>query len=250
MSIYYRSSHAELISLTGHTFAYPPHSHVSVYTIGVLLHGAMELRQGHENRLVHAGEWFVAPPYAVHSLVPRGGADMLTLCIHRDIVLGSADISLMDAADEILLPLLGNGLTNREAHTLVMDGVDSLLSRRDAPQPLCCPYIADARRLLEQHPGEIFSTDQLTKNTLVGKDQLIRRFKKELGLTPRRFLLQNRIRMAQRLIEQEMPITEVAQAAGFYDQSHFDKRFHYLMGISPQAYRKAVRAIPVSTGPV
>jgi transcriptional regulator GlxA family with amidase domain len=76
---------------------------------------------------------------------------------------------------------------------------------------------------------------------------LIRRFKKEVGLTPRKFLLQNRIRMAQRLIEQGVSIAEVAQATGFHDQSHFDKRFCHLMGISPRTYRQAARAVPVST---
>jgi hypothetical protein len=95
MSAYYRTAHAELISLTGHTFTYPPHSHISVYTIGVLLRGAVKLWQSHENRLVRAREWFVVPPYAVHSLVLRACVDMLTLCIHRDIVSGSADTSLI-----------------------------------------------------------------------------------------------------------------------------------------------------------
>ncbi|MDR2092995.1 MAG: AraC family transcriptional regulator [Azoarcus sp.] len=188
------------------------------------------------------------PPHLVHSLAPRGSVDMLALCIHRDIVSGAADISLMDVADEILLPLLGDGIMDRKTRALVMDGVNSLLSRKDEP-PLCCPYVADTRRLLEERPGEIFSTDQLAKNALVCKDQLIRRFRKEIGLTPHKFLLQNRVRMAQRLIEQGMPITEVAQAAGFYDQSHFDKRFCHFMGISPRTYRKAVRVVPVSTGP-
>jgi hypothetical protein len=115
MSAYWRTAHAELISLANHTFSYPPHSHVSVYMIGVLLRDAMELRQGHENRFVHAGEWFVVPPYVVHSLAPRGSVDMLALCVHRDIALGLADISLMDAADEILSPLLGGGVMSREA---------------------------------------------------------------------------------------------------------------------------------------
>jgi hypothetical protein len=71
MPIYHRTTHAKLISLTGHTFTYPPHSHVSVYTVGVLLRDAMELWQGHENHLVRAEEWFVVPPYTVRSLVPR-----------------------------------------------------------------------------------------------------------------------------------------------------------------------------------
>jgi hypothetical protein len=49
---------------------------------------------------------------------------------------------------------------------------------------------------------------QWAKAAGVSQDQLIRRFKREVGLTPHRFLLQNRIRKAQRLIERGMPIAE------------------------------------------
>lgn len=57
--------------------------------------------------------------------------------------------------------------------------------------------------------------------TFMSKYNLIRIFKHEVGLTPHQFLLQNRIRKAQRLLETSATITEVALATGFCDQSHF-----------------------------
>jgi transcriptional regulator GlxA family with amidase domain len=116
----------------------------------------------------------------------------------------------------------------------------------DAQPPSCCAYVARLRHLLERQPDATSAMRQWAKAAGISQDQLIRRFKREVGLTPHRFLLQNRIRKAQRLIERGMHIADVAQAAGFYDQSHFDKRFRYLVGLAPREYRKAVRLAPAS----
>jgi AraC-like DNA-binding protein/mannose-6-phosphate isomerase-like protein (cupin superfamily) len=250
MPVYYRTHHAEFIYLARQTRAYPPHSHVSVCTAGFVLDGAIDLHCDGESRLLRAGECFAMPPDVVHSITPRGQVEMLTLCVSEDIARGRADISLPEAIRELLPLLAADGLADAGARLARHAG---RLFSRDAQRPSCCAYVARLRCLLERQPDETPPMRQWAKTAGVSQDQLIRRFKREVGLTPHRFLLQNRIRCAQRLIERGMSIADVAQAAGFYDQSHFDKRFRYLVGLSPREYRKAVRLAPVSrsinTGP-
>lgn len=69
-----------------------------------------------------------------------------------------------------------------------------------------------------------------------------RLFRKVLRLSPMEYVLSLRIQEAQRLLT-TTPSTmgEIAAAIGFYDQSHFTKRFRKITGMAPLAYRKSFR---------
>ncbi|MEP9377799.1 helix-turn-helix domain-containing protein [Aquabacter sp. CN5-332] len=44
------------------------------------------------------------------------------------------------------------------------------------------------------------------------------------------------------LAQQELPLTEIAAAAGFADQAHFTRTLRKLAGITPAAWRRAQRS--------
>jgi AraC family transcriptional regulator len=46
----------------------------------------------------------------------------------------------------------------------------------------------------------------------------------------------------RRLAESEDPLSDIARAAGFADQSHFSRTFKQLTGTTPGAYRTLSRA--------
>lgn len=56
------------------------------------------------------------------------------------------------------------------------------------------------------------------------------------GMMPHQFCIQNRIRKSQGLLDGEKTISRIAAEMGFYDQSHFDKVFQRIVGISPSEY--------------
>ena len=70
---------------------------------------------------------------------------------------------------------------------------------------------------------------------------MIRRFRKAFGLTPHQFQIQCRVRKAQKLLEEEKSISRVTYDTGFSDQSHLDRCFHKLVGLTPAQYRDAAR---------
>ncbi|MCI8339765.1 MAG: helix-turn-helix transcriptional regulator [Lachnospiraceae bacterium] len=86
---------------------------------------------------------------------------------------------------------------------------------------------------LMNHCSDSLSLDCLAKDLYLSKYYLIRKCKRNLGLTPHKFHLQNRIRKAQTLLFTHKSVTRASVDTGFYDQSHFDRAFKNIVGISP-----------------
>jgi AraC-like DNA-binding protein len=54
----------------------------------------------------------------------------------------------------------------------------------------------------------------------------VRAFKRTMGVTPHEYLMRQRVELAMRLLSgSDMPLSEIALAAGFVDQSHCARRF-------------------------
>jgi AraC-like DNA-binding protein len=65
-------------------------------------------------------------------------------------------------------------------------------------------------------------------------------FRKAVGVTPHRYVVQCRVKRARELLATtQLPLTEVALTVGFSDQSHFSRRFHELAGVPPGTFRGA-----------
>jgi AraC family transcriptional regulator len=79
---------------------------------------------------------------------------------------------------------------------------------------------------------------------LVQMDQyhFLKVFRQAMGLTPHQYLLARRMEQAQALLKDStMPITDVAFQVGFRTPSHFTWHFRRQTGVTPTAYRRAVR---------
>jgi AraC family transcriptional regulator len=74
-----------------------------------------------------------------------------------------------------------------------------------------------------------------------------RQFKQATGLAPHQYLIRCRVERARALLEAGMlTISEVAQQVGFSDQSHLDRHFKHLLGVSPHTvlqYSKNVHVL-------
>jgi transcriptional regulator GlxA family with amidase domain len=72
---------------------------------------------------------------------------------------------------------------------------------------------------------------------------LSRCFKEQVGLTPAQWIIQARVRSAQRLLEAtDLPIEQLASEVGFRTPSILRAHFAAILGTSPNAYRRAFRA--------
>jgi len=70
----------------------------------------------------------------------------------------------------------------------------------------------------------------------------LRAFKQSIGVTPHDYLIRRRLERTMELLSAtDMPLSQIALAAGFADQSHCARRFRQQhVGMSPRAYRRAL----------
>lgn len=131
-----------------------------------------------------------------------------------------------------------------EQESLVVSAFAQLLLQTAAPEarPLKLPRdragILRARDLLEADLSLNLSLRVLADEANLSRYHFLRAFREMCGLTPHAYLSQRRVQRAARLLEGgEMP-ARVAQQVGFVDQSHLNRHFKRLLGVTPASYRR------------
>ena len=108
-----------------------------------------------------------------------------------------------------------------------------------------------ALSLLEDSSSEELHLDDIADAVDLSPYHFLRLFKRELGVTPYRYLLQARVRRAVELLgATDQPVTGIAFDVGFGDLSNFINTFRREIGCSPSQFRKTSRGTrPMSYAP-
>ncbi|WP_228079762.1 GlxA family transcriptional regulator [Streptomyces profundus] len=89
------------------------------------------------------------------------------------------------------------------------------------------------------HLGTSITVQRMAAHSLLSRRTFIRRFTRETGMPPMRWVAFQRILSARRLLEtSDLPVERIAAAAGFGTSANFRAVFRREMGMSPSAYRK------------
>lgn len=78
--------------------------------------------------------------------------------------------------------------------------------------------------------------DDLVKHIGLSQSALERRFRRRIGVTPKRFAMLARFRRAVRLRGSGLDLTAVAHAAGYADQAHFTHDCRRITGSAPSRF--------------
>ncbi|EGU9027047.1 helix-turn-helix domain-containing protein [Vibrio parahaemolyticus] len=92
------------------------------------------------------------------------------------------------------------------------------------------------KEFLEDFPQIDVSLEELAKLAGLSPFHLLREFQKQFGFPPHAYQIQQRLRMAKKLLKQGQRISDVAQECGFHDQSHLHRHFKKAMGVTPGQY--------------
>ena len=103
-------------------------------------------------------------------------------------------------------------------------------------------HFGDLQRAVEyidSHFVDEISAQKLAELAEMSVPHFNRLFRKVLRLSPMEYVLSLRVQEAQRLLTTtQNSMSDIAAAVGFYDQSHFTKRFKKITGITPLQWRK------------
>ena len=104
------------------------------------------------------------------------------------------------------------------------------------------PWLRVAHELIHDRFVEPLTIGEIAQAVGVHPVYLVRAFRKHYGLTVGEYLRKLRVDLACRQISgTSVPLSQIAAAAGFYDQSHFTRTFKRMVGITPHEYRSISR---------
>ncbi len=98
------------------------------------------------------------------------------------------------------------------------------------------------REHVEVHLSESMDLAELAGVAGLSVYHFARAFKQSTGVTPHHYLVHRRIERAQEMLARsELPLSEIALAAGFSDQSHLARHFRQMLGMTPGQFRWSQR---------
>lgn len=100
---------------------------------------------------------------------------------------------------------------------------------------------------IEKDLAKPLSVERLSSESGMSIAHFQRMFMKIIGMRPGRYIIQQRLNAASRLLEKtDLGVSDIALSTGFCDQSHFTKMFKRERGITPGEYRRRHRSQAMS----
>ncbi|WP_299528634.1 helix-turn-helix domain-containing protein [uncultured Streptomyces sp.] len=156
----------------------------------------------------------------------------------------------IDACLHLLRQEHGPDVANAVARRMVVpphrDGGQAQYVERPLPRTRC-DTVGDTLAWMEGHLEQEMTVDQLAALTHMSPRTFARRFQQETGTTPYRWLLRQRVLLAQHLLEaSDETMDAIAGRTGFGNAAALRHQFVRSLGTTPQAYRRTFRG-PVAT---
>ncbi|OEE50035.1 AraC family transcriptional regulator [Enterovibrio norvegicus] len=253
-------------------FAYDKHAHEE-FSIGVTLQGRQDFFcQGafHKNP---AGSVLLFNPEDVHDGSAGGQQDLeyLMLYVHPESVesqfralgvkhpnalrIEGCCIDNVDLRNQALImtALLTDPQSSRIeqesalfqlSHAMVSSaGLLDEMERSSRTESL----LLRAKDYIQANLHKDIAIDDIANAASMSKFHFIRLFRAQFGITPHQYVLNCRINGARKALESGLPSSDVAQAFGFSDSSHLNRRFKRVYGMTPKQYQLQIRALPPPT---
>lgn len=100
------------------------------------------------------------------------------------------------------------------------------------------PEVIVALDLIHERISETISVKDLADYLHISVSTFERKFKKNLGLTPRAYIFKRKLALAAALLAQGGSVKEVCERCGFSDDSNFIVLFRRNFGMTPLKYKK------------
>lgn len=244
-------------------FRFDRHCHLDFH-VGVVTEGVQRQQFGGKTVLLGPGSVSLMPPGEVHdgTRVGDGAYTLKTFRLPPELMAGLAE-ELSGSTREPALQgasLEDLGLAQR------LNAIHAALrgEYRDAPLGVQSAWLVALERLFAQsrawaprqvagalselqwqrvrdyceaHLADKITLDELAALCELDRFVFLKLFKRSASMTPHAWLVRLRLERACLMLHRgTQSIAEVAQAVGFYDQSHFNRAFRRAFGCAPSRY--------------
>jgi AraC-like DNA-binding protein len=135
------------------------------------------------------------------------------------------------------------GFTIQEMLVRLMQTQARQLIFHNYQQHLTTHRFAHVVHYIKQHLTEPLTVEKLSALACMSKATFFRVFKRELGLTPVEYIIQERLAEAKRLLRHPLStVADVCFRAGFNNTAYFQKLFKQYEGVTPGLYKKQYAA--------
>ncbi|OKK11656.1 GlxA family transcriptional regulator [Streptomyces sp. CB02400] len=168
------------------------------------------------------------------------------LYVDEDPVITSAGTAAgIDACLHLVRKEQGPEVANKIARRMVVpphrDGGQAQYIERPLPRS-GGDTVSEVLVWMERHLDEETTVEQLAARAHMSPRTFARRFQQETGTTPYRWILRQRVLLAQRLLEAtDETVDAIAGRTGFGNAAALRHHFVRTVGTTPQAYRRAFR---------
>jgi len=137
---------------------------------------------------------------------------------------------------------IANGVARRMVVPPHRDGGQAQYVDDPVPDGSGADLMGETMAWLQQHLSEPITVEELARRSAMSPRTFARRFRATTGTTPMRWVLRQRVLLAQRVLETtDEPVDRVAQLAGFGSPAALRQHFNRIVRTSPTSYRRAFR---------
>lgn len=189
-----------------------------------------------------ATHWRWAPLFAQR--FPQVQLDKDVLYVDDgQLVTSAGTAASLDCCLHLLRTQIGAELANRVARRLVVSphrqGGQAQFIEQPLPSRAGGDRFAEALDWALRNLGQAPRLDALAERALMSRRTFTRRFRERTGSTFKQWLAVQRLAFAQRLLETtDLPVEQVAAAAGFGSALSLRQHFTHSLRTSPSAYRR------------
>jgi transcriptional regulator GlxA family with amidase domain len=163
-----------------------------------------------------------------------------------DVVTSAGCAAAIDCCLHLLRTQYGAEVANHVARRMVVSPFRQGGQAQFIEQPVFSSDTPDRLSLVMEWMMRNLKTahalDDLAKRALMSRRTFTRRFRQVTGTTVGQWLLNQRLALAQRMLEtSSKPIERVAETAGFASPAIFRRYFGQAFGIKPSVYRREFR---------
>ncbi len=200
--------------------------------ISVVQDGHRVFRIGRQCIHVPAGQFVIIPAATPH----RSHGQNSTLTKSRDIFLDPA-CALIEHQSSVLTGSVSDRYNNDDGVS-IEDVLHKISSNKVSELKLHLQSSLSDDLIEAISDGDI-PVAKLARFSSLSREGFIRRFAREIGMTPHAYRLATRATQARSLLRRCLTPAAVAHECGFADQSHLGRVFKRNFGTSPGVYRKA-----------